>query len=314
MPLGVLKQINVREAWKHEANDFTLWLAQPDNLSLLGDAIGFDLKLTQVEAAVGDFSADILAEEGNTGRKVIIENQLEATDHRHLGQIITYASGYDAGVVVWVVKDAREEHRQAIDWLNAHTDDGLEFYLVRIELWQIGDSPFAPKFDIVCKPNDWARAVKETADGRQTPTDTKLMQLEFWTALKDFAQKRTSKLRLQKAFPQNWTNVSIGSSQAVMALTLSSREGGLGVELSIHDNKGLFQRLFERKDEIESDLGETLNWMALPDRKACRIKLTLPGEFEDRPEWERYFEWLLEKAERFQSVFPKYLAESADPR
>ena len=159
--LSRLKKVELREAWRHEAMDFTNWLAKEDNLTLLGDEIGFDIQLTQTEAAVGSFSVDILAEEANTGNKIIIENQLEMTDHDHLGKIITYASGYDARVIVWVVKDAREEHRNAVDWLNEHTDENLEFYLVRIEVWQIENSPLAPKFEILSRPNDWAKAVKE---------------------------------------------------------------------------------------------------------------------------------------------------------
>ena len=176
--LGKLKKIELREAWKHEASHFTQWLAQAENLRLLGDEIGFDIKLVQTEAEVGSFNVDILAEEENTGRKIIIENQLEVTNHDHLGKIITYASGYDAQVIVWVAKDVREEHRQAIDWLNEHTDDAIEFYLVQIELWQIEDSPYAPKFEIISKPNDWTKAVRSSTDTSQL-TDTKVKQLEF---------------------------------------------------------------------------------------------------------------------------------------
>src|SRR3989344_5193756 len=151
MSLAKLKKIDLREAWKREAGDFTKWLAEEPNLRLLSDEIGFDIKLIQAEAAVGDFNVDILAEEENTGKKIIIENQLEVTDHDHLGKIITYASGYDASVIVWIVKGVREEHRQAVDWLNEHTDENIEFFLLQIELWQIGDSPFAPKFGISLK-------------------------------------------------------------------------------------------------------------------------------------------------------------------
>lgn len=310
MNLGRLKKIDLRQAWKHEANDFTKWLAEEENLALLGDEIGFDLKLTQVEAAVGDFSADILATEPSSGKKIIIENQLEATDHTHLGQIITYASGYDAGVVVWVVRDVREEHRQAIDWLNTHTDDTIEFYLAKIELWQIADSAPAPKFHIICKPNDWAKRVKDAADGRQPMTQTQLTQLEFWTRLKEHAQQRQTKLRFPKAFAQNWLNVPIGTSEGWVALTLSSRDGGFGVELYIPDNKELFEQLLARKQEIEKDLGQTAQWMALPGKKASRIKVTKAGDFEQKGSWESWFQWLLDTAERFCAVFPRYIRQA----
>ena len=125
MQLRALEKVDLRTVWKHEASDFTNWLAQDENLSLLSDEIGIDISLIQTEASVGKFNVDILAEEENTGRKIVIENQLESTNHDHLGKIITYASGFDAEIVIWIVKDVRDEHKQAIDWLNEHTDDKI---------------------------------------------------------------------------------------------------------------------------------------------------------------------------------------------
>ena len=310
MNLGKLKRIDLRQAWKHEANDFTKWLAEEQNLALLGDKIGFDLKLIQVEAAVGNFSADIVATEQSTGKKIIIENQLEATDHTHLGQIITYASGHDAGVVVWIVRDVREEHRQAINWLNEHTDKTIAFYLVKIELWQIGDSDPAPNFDIICNPNPWARTVKGSEGGNQSKTETQLTQLEFWTRLREYAQQRHTKLRFPTPYPQNWLNVPIGTGEAWIAMTLSSREGEFGVELYIGDNKELYEQLAAHKDEIEKDLGMAAKWMALPGKKASRIKVAKAGDFEQKGDWESWFQWLLANAEKFHSVFPKYIKGS----
>lgn len=305
MSLSRLKKVDLRTAWKHEATDFTNWLAQEENLSLLGDEIGFDVQLTQTEAAVGSFNVDILAEESNTGKKIIIENQLELTDHDHLGKIITYASGYDARVIVWVVKDAREEHRNAVDWLNEHTDEDMEFYLVRIEVWQIEDSPLAPKFEILSRPNDWAKAVKESTT-RSALTDTKLKQLEFWTQFREYAKENGTILRFQKAYPQHWTNISIGHSNLHVALTINTRDKYVATEIYISDNKELYKTLFSHRDEIEAEIGEKLEWMELPEKKASRIKLSLPGDFEDESKWEEYFEWLLRKAEKFKEVFPKY--------
>lgn len=307
--LGKLKKVELREAWKHEASNFTLWLAEEENLTLLGDEIGIDMKLVQTEAAVGSFNVDILAEEENSGRKIIVENQLEATNHDHLGKIITYASGYDAAVIVWVVKDARDEHRQAIDWLNEHTDENIEFYLIRIELWQIADSPFAPKFEIVSKPNDWTKAVRGSTDTRDL-TDTKIKQLEFWNRFKDYAKQHQTQLRFQKSGPQHWTNISIGSSDAYISLTINSREGMFGTDLYIPDSKELYRKLFEQKAEIESELGMAdgqLLWLELPAKKASRIRLLTKGAFEDQDHWEDYFELLLNDAEKFRSVFGKHI-------
>jgi len=304
--LGKLKKVELREAWKHEANDFTKWLAQEENLRLLGDEIGFDIKLIQTEANVGSFNVDILAEEENTGHKIIIENQLEITNHDHLGKLVTYASGFDAKIIVWLVKDVREEHRQAIDWLNEHTDEGIEFYLAKIELWQIGESPYAPKFEIISKPNDWTKTVRNSADTGNL-TDTKIKQMEFWSLLKDYAKRNNFKVKLQKEQPQHWLNVSIGSSQAHVSLSVNSRENVFGVEIYVSDDKELYKHIEEHKAEIEKELGEKAEWMELPERKASRIKVSKPGNFDQTDKWEECFEWLLQEVEKFQKVFPKYL-------
>lgn len=304
--LGKLKKVELREAWKHEAYNFTQWLAEEKNLAILADEIGFDIKLIQIGAKVGNFEVDILAEEENTGHKIIIENQLEITNHDHLGKIITYASGYDARVIVWIVKDVREEHRQAVDWLNEHTDEDIEFYLVRIELWQIENSPYAPKFEIISKPNDWAKAVRGSTDTGEL-TNTKIKQLEFWNAFKDFAKIRQTKLHLRKVYPQHWTNISIGSSDTHIALTINSPKSAFGVELYIDDNKELYHKLFNHKAEIEIALGENLEWMELPNKKASRLRILKDGALDDENKWEDNFDWLLSVAEKFHSVLPKFI-------
>jgi hypothetical protein len=303
--LGKLKKVELREGWRHEANDFTKWLALEENLRLLGDEIGFDLKLVQTEANVGSFNVDILAEEENTGHKIIIENQLEVTNHDHLGKLITYASGYDAKIIVWVVKDVREEHRQAIDWLNEHTDEDIEFYLLQIELWQIGESPFAPKFEIISKPNDWTKTVRSSVESTDL-TETKIKQMEFWDGLKDYAKINYPKIRPQKSHPQHWLNISTGSSHAHVALSINSREHLFTTEIWIGDNKEFYHNLEQHKEEIEADLGEKLEWLELPDKKASRIKISTSGDFDNQDKWDEYFEWLLQMTEKFQRVFPKY--------
>lgn len=158
--LGTLKEItDLREVWPHEAHDFTPWLAK--NISVLGDTIGIDISIEETESSVGDFNVDIYAYDADTGRKVIIENQLEETDHDHLGKLITYASGKDAELVVWLVRKARPEHRAAIEWLNNHTDEGIGFILCEIKLFRIGNSEPAPKFEIIEQPNNWVKEMKK---------------------------------------------------------------------------------------------------------------------------------------------------------
>ncbi len=306
MKLEKLKKIDLRKAWNHEATDFTNWLAENENLSVLSDEIGIDIKLIQTEASVGKFSVDILSEEENTGRKIIIENQLELTNHDHLGKIITYASGYDAEIIIWIVKDVRDEHKQAIDWLNEHTDEKINFFAIKMELWQIGNSPFAPKFQIISKPNDWAKAIKKST-GQSVLTDTKLLQLDFWNKFKEYAQANNSKLRLRKAYPQHWYDISFGSSEAHLGLTINSQSNQIACEVYIPDSKDLFYKLEKQKEKIEQELNMKLEWMVLEGKKASRIKIVHTADINDIEEWDKYFEWMKLMAEKFQKTFLHYI-------
>ena len=305
MKLSKLKKVDLREVWKHEALDFTNWLAKDENLELLSDEIGIDISLLQTEASVGKFNVDILAEETNTDRKIVIENQLEATDHDHLGKIITYASGFDAEFIIWIVKSVRDEHKQAIDWLNEHTDQKINIFAIQMEVWQIGDSSCAPKFNIIAQPNDWAKAVKKSTTTSSELTSTRMLQLEFWTKFREYVQDNKHQIKLRKANPQHWYDISFGSSNAHIGLTVNSQTNQLGCEIYISDSKDIYYGLETNKDEIESKLNEKLEWEALPDKKASRIKLYTNGELKKQDNWEEYHHWLCEKALDFQNVFGK---------
>jgi len=308
--LSKLEKVDLREVWKHEALDFTNWLAKQENLELLSDEIGIDIALVQTEASVGKFNVDILAEEENTGRKIVIENQLESTDHDHLGKIITYASGFDAEIIIWIVKSVRDEHKQAVDWLNEHTDSNINIFAIQMEVWKISNSPFAPKFQIIAKPNDWAKAVKKAATQSEL-SDTKLLQLEFWTKFKEFVQENNGKVKLRKAYPQHWYDISFGSSNAHLCLTVNSQNEQMACEIYIPDSKQLFSCLYAKKDEIESELSEHLVWEELPEKKASRIKLISKGNLSNQKDWGQYHSWLLEKVTKFQLVFGKFVKQCA---
>lgn len=300
--LGSLKKVNLRIAWNHEAFDFTRWLIQIENLQFLSDEIGIEISPIEAEAKAGRFSVDILAEEESTGKKIIIENQLEKSDHDHLGKIITYASGYDAEYVVWIVKEANEEHRQALEWLNDHTDSELNFFLIRLELWQIDDSNPAVKLNTIVKPNEWTKTLRERTKSDEL-TDTKLMQLEFWSEFRSFCSENNSTIATQKEDARNWYNISIGRSDSRVACTVNTRENEIGCELYIRDNKELFDELYENKDEIEARLGVKPDWQRLDDKKASRIKISRDAVLEHEEEWADYHEWLLSKATTFRQVF-----------
>ena len=182
--LAKIERVDLREAWPNEAQHFTPWLAA--NIGELSEALGMDLELQEIEASVGGYSLDVLATDSNRTRPVIIENQLETTDHDHLGKLLTYAAGYDASVVVWLTREFRDEHRQALDWLNQHTDEDTEFFGVVVELWRIGDSLPAPHFKLVAAPNEWRKntAAKNRADGEARRTSIRGTQYrEFFDSL-----------------------------------------------------------------------------------------------------------------------------------
>lgn len=306
MELARLTKLPLRTIWKHEALDFTQWLALPENLELLTDTLGISIINAQTEVPVGQFNLDILAEDEN-GQKIIIENQLETTDHDHLGKVITYASGLDAKTCIWVVSRARQEHEQAINWLNEHTTEDANFFLIEIEAWKIGDSPPAPRFNIIAKPNDWAKTIKQTSSSNKF-TDLNLQQQAFWEKVREYGEQNGKLVRSwQKALPQAWYNISIGSSLANMAATVNSRKLIVGLELYIRDSKELFFKLKDKKQDIESKLGYELDWQELPDRKGSRIIITHPGDFQDNQQQDELVEWLFNKAEEFTKVFKKLL-------
>lgn len=306
MNLGKLKKVDLRKAWIHEAYDFTSWLSQEENMAILSEEIGIDIKLIQTEAGVGNYNVDILAEEENTGRKIVIENQLEPTNHDHLGKIITYASGHEAEIVIWIVSDVREEHRRAIDWLNEHTDEDAKFFLVKMELWQIEGSSPAPKFQVESKPNDWAKIIKKSST-QNTLTEGKLLQLNFWNGFKEYAKAKGTKLKLRNVSPQHWYDISLGSADAHVSLTVNTRQDLIACEIYISESKELYKFLEKYKKEIEKEVGHKLEWMELPERKASRIKIVQEGSIVNKEDWDGRFSWLLTESELFQKVFSRYI-------
>lgn len=305
--LSKLNKVGLREVWGHEAIDFTTWLAQQENLDALSEEIGVDIKLIKTEANVGKFSVDILAEEQASGRKIIIENQLEDTNHDHLGKIITYASGYDAEIIVWIVKDVRDEHQKAVEWLNEHTDENINFFLIRIELWQIEGSNPAPKFEIMVSPNEWAKAIKASPNSGEL-TETSIKKLEFWKEFKSFVVSRDKKIKLRNPRAQHWYNMSMGSSDAHIGLTLNSRENSFGCEVYINRNKDLYNFLLSKKDVIEKEIGEKAEWIDAQVASRIVIRKEVSGVF-DHSEAEKSYTWLYEKTVLFQKIFTKYFNE-----
>jgi hypothetical protein len=304
--LGKIKKLDLRDIFKDEARDLTPWLAKEENLAVLSEEIGVEIKLVQVEASVGRFNVDILAEEDATGKKIIIENQLEMTDHDHLGKIITYASGHDASIIIWIFRDIRDEHRQAIEWLNEQTVENIDFFAIKLELWQIDESRPAPKFEVIASPNEWVKTIRSNASGAMT--DTKLQPLEFWTKFKAWVASIGNKTRLQTPRPQHWYDVSMGSSDAHIALTVNTREGQLGCGLYINSDKELFNFLQGRKADIEKALRSELKW--IDAAKASRIFMTKSDfDLQEHSKYDEYFKWLNEMMLKYKEVFSPLITE-----
>ena len=301
-PLGSLEPVELRTIWPDEARDFTPWLAKEENLRRLSDALNLELELDRVEAAVGPYSADIVATDASSNTKVVIENQLEKTNHDHLGKVLTYASGLEARILIWIAKQFTEEHRQTFDYLNECTSGRLRLFAVEIEVLRIGDSMPAPHFKLVSSPNDYVAA---THNATAELSDTKALYFDFWTAFRDFCRAEGETFSLQTPRPQHWYTVSIGRSGFSISLTTSTMHNRIGCELYLRGTtaKQSFKWLKDGQKEIEAALGP-LDWQELPEKQDCRIVDYLKDfDPRNRSEWERGFRWLKKRAEEFRSVF-----------
>lgn len=305
--IGKLVEVDIRKLWSHEQYDFSNWLAEKENLELLNETIGLTLSEVEKEVYVGSYRCDLVGKDEVTGEKVIIENQLETSNHDHLGKIITYASGLDATVIVWIVKEAKEEHRSAIEWLNNNTSTSINFFLIEIHAYQIGDSLYAPKFEVVEKPNGFIKNSKNQGSvGEYNKSQSE--RLIFWTRFNEIVIERGKPFSVRKATTDHWYDIAIGVSRAHVGLTLVNKEGCIGVELYINDDKELFDELFEKREEIEAKLGITLDWQRLDDKKASRIMHRIPGlNFDDHSNYDKLMNEMIDKGVLFAKIFKKYM-------
>lgn len=306
MVFGKLKKVPVRDVWKHEAEHFTPWLAK--NVNELGEALGLDLDVEQAEeeAPVGTFSLDILVRNVDGGRPVIIENQLEKTDHDHLGKLLTYAAGYNAGVIVWVTGEFTDEHRAALDWLNQETGENVDFFGVVVEAWQIGESDVAPHFKVVAEPNAWSKRTKKGAS-QVAPSALQERQRDFFQRLVDVMREEHRFTTLKKAGAKSW--VSFPSGVSGVGLGAAFGLGGMArVELYFNRgaewNKSLFDSLAESQAEIDEEIGTELKWERLDEKKACRVSVSRPGSSgEDDETLEDLRQWMADRLLAFRKVF-----------
>ncbi len=303
--LGQLEKVNLREIWEREDTHFTNWLAEDENMSILMNEIGISAENVKTEDRAGRFNCDITADEVETSKKIIIENQLEKTDHSHLGQLLTYASSFDASIIVWVVAEVTDEHKQAIEWFNKNMIDKISFFLVKVELWRIGNSEPAAKFNIIVEPNDWAKITYNKSSYSNEMTERKLMNLSFWQSLVEFSENNQNSLKItRKPRPQHWYSTSsIGISKVDLTFIIASRDSYIAVQLYISDQE-IYNRLEQNKNEFNDYLSDLeVVWMPLPDKKASRIITKFQCDVNNEDMWDQYHKWIVQTGELFVKAF-----------
>ncbi len=309
MQLGKLQEVDIRSVWAHEQYDFSKWLATEENIQELGDTLNLTLTDIETERFVGIYRCDILCRDELLGKTVLIENQLEATNHDHLGKLISYASGLDASIIIWIVAEAREEHASAIQWLNQHTDESVAFFLIEIHAFVIGDSLPAPKFTIIEKPNDFVKTVKCQAMNLERGT-TQAYQQDFWNRFNQVLEQRGEPFK-KRTPPAGYSyRITLGSSHYYMDIELQRRKKLVDVCLWIADSKQMYDNAFAHKDEIETKLGFGLKWFRLDNAKSSAISAYIPGlDFECQENYPMLINEAIDKADAMKKVILPYLKE-----
>jgi len=306
-----LEPQDVREYWAHEERDFTPWIADQldaESASELENAIGLDIELIEREKSVGKYNVDIFAKVIDDERKIVIENQLARSDHDHLGKSIAYAAGVDADIIVWIAPEFNDEHRDAIQWLNTNSREQVDLFAIRLEVWQIDDSPPAVRFNPIEEPSEWKEKAQRSK-GEISERDTR--REAFWTAFRDRISQTQTPLRARKPSPRHYYSNPIGISGFHISFLFDRKEHERGITLYIEDDEDAFWQLVEDQDQIETELGHSLEWVEPKETRTgnmrSEIRLRTDGTLADRESWEDHIKWFLEYGERFHEVFPHQL-------
>ena len=301
--LGRLERVDLRAVWTTEDQDFTPWLAQEVNLAVLSETLNMELVTEGTEQGVGPFRADILCRDTQDDSLVLIENQIERTNHTHLGQLLTYATGLQTSTVIWVASEFRDEHRAALDWLNVITGEGFRFFGIEVELWKIGNSQVAPKFNIVSRPNNWSKTTQRAARGEVG--ETALQHQRFWEHFSRHLAHENRTVRLVNPPTRAWTSFGIGRTYFQLWAQLSPREKQVSVELRLTgpESKAHFALLADMKENIEHEIGDKLEWAEQPTTNVSRIILAVNADPTDENDWPKQAHWIAEALERFTKAF-----------
>ncbi len=301
---GALVEVDLRCGWKNEAQDFTPWLET--NIKRLNQALGLDIEIIEREGAVGSFSVDLVGQDLSSGHTVVIENQLEPTDHTHLGQLLTYAAGREAKIVIWISPQFRDEHKQALDWLNEHTREDQAFFGVEIKLVRIDSSRPAPLFKLVSQPNEWQKAV---SGSKPLSARAKAYQVFWQRFLEKLKEQAPGITYAQKGLPQNWCYIGAGKSG--FSCGGAFKEDGFVIELYIdtgnkEESKQIFDQFYKDKDGIEQELGTPLIWERIDNARASRIAIYHGGAIDStEEELEDLLDWAVPMLIRLKATFGK---------
>ena len=307
--LSRLESVELRTEWNNEANDFTPWLAKDENLELLGETLGFEFELGGQEVNVGPFRADILCKNTVDNTWVVIENQLEKTDHWHLGQILTYSAGLDTHTVIWIASEFQDEHRAALDKLNEITQEEYQFFGIEIKLWKIDDSKPAPQFEIVSSPNKWDKSIRNTIN--KNLSETQQQHLEFWTQFTDYMEQKENDIILPDPKKHRNFNIRIGTSGTVIR-AWRHRKTDIGVTLNLGGTNGKrnYSFLKKQENEIQESFGSVLEWDEQPNQINSRITIrNNETDPTDESDWENQKEWLASNVALFYQVFKPRIDE-----
>ena len=309
--LGKIEKVDLRTVWSNEATDFTPWLSKAENLEALSDLLGLNLEVVAMEQFVGPYRADLLCRDTYTQAMVLIENQLEKTNHSHLGQILTYGAGLNVKTIIWIASRFTDEHRAALDWLNEATEEGYSFFGIEIELLKIDNSIPAPQFNIISQPNAWSKNIRETAQHSTELTGAKQQQLAYWSAFREYVKEHGSPVRLQKPLPQHWTNLAIGRSNYWLCGRVNTLAENISADLNINEKtKAGFNALYAQREQIEKEFGSPLLWNELPAKIMSTIGITKDNaDIMNEDDWENQFAWLVDKLEKLDKVFRRRVRE-----
>lgn len=312
--LSRLTPVNPRDVWPHEAQDFTPWLLE--NADALGEALQIDIDFTASEHPVGSFALDIVGNDLSNGCPLIVENQLSGTDHSHLGQLMTYAAGTDAGTVVWIATSFAEPHRQAIDWLNSLGGESVRFFGVEVGAVKIDNSPPAPMFEVKAQPNDWHARVASMTRASVEGGGKGEFYRAFWSKFleqvrsehPDWTRARTPQTANWIGMPSPLRGTFFGANFAMGARIRTELYVDTG---DAESSLGIFRYLEGRKSEIEGAYGGALSWEELPERRACRIADYGEGDVTNTNLHDQYIDWFFDSGTKLRHALSGPFAATA---